>query len=247
MEKNRKTFRRRQIPNALVYYIMVLSSIFSRGSFSQMGGSKDLISLIAENRGFLFKIFANLIGQLGITYYVMNNTESEKNVWVRLGYILMTLVLVIIIAATNIPIWAKLLLFTVFSAVFGKLMTRYKEKYGEQVVNAGIMGAMYIFAAMFLVGAMLPTLGPQVGLALFVALLALIVARIVSWFSNKTDTWKKWLSGAGIGIFGLYVAYDTNNILRRASYYQGDFVTASMDYYLDIINLVQDVIGYNNN
>ncbi len=244
---------------------MVLSSIFSRGqmgqtggALGQMGGFKDLISLlakgtsgiaegtssIAKNRGFLFKIFANLIGQLGITYYVMNNSSSEKNVWTRLGYILLSFVLLMLIAATNMPPWAKLLIFTAFSAVLGKLMTRYKEKYGEQVVNAGIMGAMYIFAAMFLVGAMLPALGPQVGLALFVALLALIVAHIVSWFS---DINKKWLSGAGIGIFGLYVAYDTNNILRRTSYYQGDFVTASMDYYLDIINLVQDVIGFNNN
>jgi FtsH-binding integral membrane protein len=53
------------------------------------------------------------------------------------------------------------------------------------------------------------------------------------------------LSGAGIGIFGLYVAYDTNNILKRADYYQGDFITASMDYYLDIINLVSNMMHVN--
>ena len=38
----------------------------------------------------------------------------------------------------------------------------------------------------------------------------------------------------------------TNNILKCADYYQGDFITASMDYYLDIINLVQDIMRVNN-
>lgn len=226
---------------------MVLSSIFARGVVSQKGGASDLISLLAKNRVFLFKIFANLIAQLGITYYAMEHSSREKNPWIRIGYAILSLVLVIIIAGTNLPPWVKFFIFVAFSALFGKMMTRYKEKYGDEVVKAGILGAMSIFAVMFIVGAMLPVLGPQVGLALFIALLALIIAEIVSWFSGKTQAWKKWLSGAGIGVFGLYVAYDTNNMLHRAEYYQGDFITASMDYYLDIINLVQDVIGFNNN
>ena len=220
---------------------MVLSSIFARGVVSQKGGAADLISLLAKNRVFLFKIFANLIAQLGITYYAMENSDPEKNIWAKIGYFILLLVLLILIAATNLPVWVKLLIFVAFSALSGKILSVYKDKYSDEVIKAGILGAMSIFAVMFIVGAMLPVLGPQVGLALFVALLALIVARIASWFS---DINKKLLSGAGIGIFGLYVAYDTNNILQRADYYQGDFVTASMDYYLDIINLVQDVIGF---
>jgi len=93
---------------------------------------------------------------------------------------------------------------------------------------------------------LVPVLGYRVGQGLFFALLSLLIARIIALFSNKENEYKKWLSGAGIGIFGLYVAYDTNNILKRVDYYQGDFITASMDYYLDIINLVQNVMHVNH-
>lgn len=220
---------------------MVLSSIFSKGG-AQMGGG-DIVELLLKNRVFLFKIFANLIAQLGITYYVMDNSEVIQSILLPF---LLSLVCVIVIAGTNLPYWMKLVVFSVLSITLGKMMTRLKKKYGDEVIKSGIIGAMLVFALMFVIGLAMPVIGPEFGIMLFVALLALIIARIVGWVLNKTSEWKKWLSGAGIGIFGLYVMYDTNNMLRRANYYQGDFVTASLDYYLDIINLVQDIIGYHN-
>jgi FtsH-binding integral membrane protein len=39
-------------------------------------------------------------------------------------------------------------------------------------------------------------------------------------------------------LFSLFIVYDTSNILTREEYiYNGDFITASMDYYLDIFKL----------
>jgi FtsH-binding integral membrane protein len=35
--------------------------------------------------------------------------------------------------------------------------------------------------------------------------------------------------------------YDTNNILQRN--YYGDFITASLDYYLDIINIFSGLLS----
>jgi FtsH-binding integral membrane protein len=90
-------------------------------------------------------------------------------------------------------------------------------------------------------------LGGTFGLFLFIALLTLIIFKLLSIFGSNLAPAKKTLYGAGIGIFGLYVLYDTNNILKRASYYDGDFITASMDYYLDIINLFSSTLGYENN
>jgi FtsH-binding integral membrane protein len=55
---------------------------------------------------------------------------------------------------------------------------------------------------------------------------------------NQTN---KILSFVGIILFAMYVIYDTNTILQRN--YSGDFVTASMDYYLDIINLFTNFLG----
>jgi len=224
---------------------MVLSSIFAESvglaeSVGQRGGSSDLF---VKNSGFLAKIFTNLLVQLAITYYVMENYPVPENRWL---YFFGSLGLLLVIAATELPYWAKFFAFVLFSYVLGRLSAVYKKKYGEEVIRNGILGAMGVFTIMFVVGALVPVLGYRVGLGLFFALLSLLIARIVSLFSEKGSQYKKWLSGAGIGIFGLYVAYDTNNILKRADYYQGDFITASMDYYLDIINLVQNVMHVNN-
>lgn len=221
---------------------MVLSSIFAKGVV-QKGGSADIATLIVKNSGFLAKIFTNLFVQLAITYYVMENYPVPENKWL---YIFGSFGLLLVIAWTNLPYWAKFFVFILFSYVLGRLFAKYKKKYSEDVIRNGILGAMGIFAIMFVVGALVPVLGYRVGVGLFFALLSLLIARIVLRFSEKGSEYKKWLSGAGIGIFGLYVAYDTNNILKRADYYQGDFITASMDYYLDIINLVQDVMHVNN-
>jgi FtsH-binding integral membrane protein len=173
----------------------------------------------------------------------MENYPVPENRWL---YFFGSLGLLLVIAGTNLPYWAKFFVFVLFSYVLGRLSAVYKKKYGEEVIRNGILGAMGVFTIMFVVGALVPVLGYRVGLGLFFALLSLLIARIVSLFSEKGNQYKKWLSGAGIGIFGLYVAYDTNNILKRADYYQGDFITASMDYYLDIINLVQNVMHVNN-
>ena len=42
-------------------------------------------------------------------------------------------------------------------------------------------------------------------------------------------------------IFSLYIIYDTNNILQRN--YNGDFITASLDYYLDVLNIFIDLLN----
>lgn len=220
---------------------MVLSSIFIKNTVqSQRGGNGDITSLLVKNSSFLAKIFTNLLVQLAITYYVMENYPVAESFWI---YFLGSIGLLLLIAATNLPFWAKFFAFALFSYMTGRLSAVLKKKYSEEVIRKAILGAMGIFAIMFVVGASVPILGYKFGAALFVALLALLVARIVSAFS---DNQSKWLSGAGIGIFGLYVAYDTNNILKRADYYQGDFITASMDYYLDIINLVSNMMHVNN-
>jgi FtsH-binding integral membrane protein len=221
---------------------MVLSSIFAEG-IGQKGGSADIATLIVKNSGFLAKIFTNLLVQLAITYYVMENFPVPENI---LLYFIGSIGLLLVIIGTNLPYWAKFFVFVLFSYVLGRLFAMYNTKYSEDVIRNGILGAMGVFVIMFIVGALVPVLGYRVGRGLFFALLALLIARIAARFSEKGSEYKKWLSGVGIGIFGLYVAYDTNNILKRADYYQGDFITASMDYYLDIINLVQDIMHVNH-
>jgi FtsH-binding integral membrane protein len=233
------------LTNAIIYNLkqtMVLSSIFIKNTVQSQkgGGSGDITSLLVKNSGFLAKIFTNLLVQLAITYYVMENYPVAESFWF---YFLGSLGLLFIIGSTHLPIWAKFFAFVLFSYMTGRLSAVLKKQYSEEMIRQAILGTMGVFAIMFIVGASVPILGYQFGAALFLSLLVLLVARIVSAFSDNNQS--KWLSGAGIGIFGLYVAYDTNNILKRADYYQEDFITASADYYLDIINLVSDLLHFN--
>ena len=55
----------------------------------------------------------------------------------------------------------------------------------------------------------------------------------------------KTLSAIGIIIFSGYIVYDTNTVLQRN--YYGDFITASLDYYLDILNIFSNLTILNDN
>ena len=52
----------------------------------------------------------------------------------------------------------------------------------------------------------------------------------------------RYLTGFGLVLFSVYIIYDTNRILQKD--YFGDFVTASLDYYLDIINIFIRLLSY---
>jgi len=134
---------------------MVLSSIFAEG-LGQKGGSADIATLIVKNSGFLAKIFTNLLVQLAITYYVMENYPVPKNI---LLYFIGSIGLLLVIIGTNLPYWAKFFVFALFSYVLGRLSATYKKKYSEEVIRNGILGAMGVFAIMFIVGALVPVLG----------------------------------------------------------------------------------------
>jgi FtsH-binding integral membrane protein len=45
----------------------------------------------------------------------------------------------------------------------------------------------------------------------------------------------------GLTLFSVFIIYDTNQILQKD--YYGDFITASMDYYLDIINIFVKLVN----
>ena len=116
------------------------------------------------------------------------------------------------------------------------------------LINMAMLGTIGIFAIMFLIGAFLLATGFELGLKtgffLFVSLVILIIAQIFSLFHKSTILVKS-LAAIGIVIFSGYIIYDTNTILQRN--YYGDFITASLDYYLDILNIFTKLVILNDN
>jgi len=233
---------------------MANSSIYNTlfGGMKSGGGKKDIsdmLSLIVSKKEFFILIFANLIAQLGITYYIMQKTPAADknaiNFWILFG---VQIILIFVLVLVPMPSWMKFLVFSVFSYTFGLSLARLKTKYDPAMIQAAIMGTIGIFGAMMAFGAFLIMSGIKLtyhfGLALLYALLLLIIVRIVFMFIPSSSGTKRYLTIFSLLLFSVYIIYDTNSILQRN--YFGDFITASLDYYLDIINIFVNLLSYNN-
>jgi len=233
---------------------MANSSIYNTlfGGIKSGGGKKDnsdMLSLIVSKKEFFILIFANLIAQLGITYYIMQKTPAADknaiNFWILFG---VQIILIFVLVLVPMPSWMKFLVFSVFSYTFGLSLARLKMKYDPAMIQAAIMGTIGIFGAMMAFGAFLIMSGIKLtyhfGLALLYSLLLLIIVRIVFMFIPSSSGTKRYLTIFSLLLFSVYIIYDTNRVLQRN--YFGDFITASLDYYLDIINIFVNLLSYNN-
>jgi FtsH-binding integral membrane protein len=207
----------------------------------------DIVKRMYEKRNFLVLVFTNLLAQLGITYYVMNKTNNPDISILPLFLAQILIILTIVFAP--IPEFMKFMLFCLFSYTFGLMLSKYKEKYSSTTIDTAVQGAMSVFGVMLATGVVLTAgginLGYKFGAFLFWSLLLLIIGRLVFVLGAKMSQANKIFSFIGILLFSLYVVYDTNVILQRN--YNGGFIMASMDYYLDILNLFSNILGSNHN
>ena len=205
----------------------------------QMGGgllkTVNLAKRIYEKRYFLIAIFTNLLVQLGITYFVMENynkltgttppPKSNDKTHPRTAFsspailfiFFLLFAIVVVLAMVSMPAWLKFVIFCVFSSIWGYLLSILNLD--PNLMHMAIFGAMSIFATMMVVGGALIAsgiqLGFQFGMFLFLALLFLILFRIVMMFMGSYSLHIKALSMIGLIIFSLYIMYDTNRILQR--------------------------------
>jgi FtsH-binding integral membrane protein len=210
----------------------------------------QLFKLISEKKGFFALILATLISQLSITYYVSENVKIEEEDGKKkinnkiIGAYVAAFIIILILAFISMPTWLKFILFSIFSGAFGVILGYRKSGVDPGIVKSALVGTASIFVTMFAFGVALIAsgikLGLQFGLGLFFALLLLIIISIVNIFIVESSLLKKILVIGSLLIFSLYIVYDTNNILQRN--YNGDFITASLDYYLDIINIFKGLL-----
>ena len=177
-------------------------------------------------------------------------TVKEKNDNTRF-YVLFAISFITLLIMTLVPMpsWVKFLLFAAFSYTWGLLLSVIKLTTSTPVINMAIRGTIGIFAVMFAFGSGLlmfgVKLGYKTGMFLLIALLMLILAQIVFIFGGSSTMSMKWITYISLLIFSAYIIYDTNKILQRK--YYGDFITASLDYYLDLLNVFVDLITLGNN
>jgi FtsH-binding integral membrane protein len=215
---------------------------------------ENTLQLIQEKKTFLIMIFANLIVQLGITYYMVVNADvnvlEKRHNFHRYSFIAYIPAFVLIFVMNfPMPSWLRFIFFSMFSAYMGFLLNFWKKIYGLEMIKAVIFAVFGIFISLIMFAVGLLTFGIQIsnrfGIVLLFALLLLIISRIIFIYAGTYSTYSKTFAILGVGLFAIYILYDTHQILQRN--YYGDFVTASLDYYLDFINIVSSLLNYNNN
>ena len=230
---------------------MVHSSTYNLLFNRKSGGLNkrvDFFKLLNEKKAFLAKTFGNLIFQLLITFIIAFRVKSpdllENNLYFW-GLIITTFIIIFLLAMVKMPPIMKFILFTIFSISWGLLLSKIKEQTSPEIIKSALLGVISIFIAMFIVGLLITSMGitmsPKLGFILLVALLLLIIVSIVSMFMKSYDTYHKAISVFALVLFSIFIIYDTNTILQRN--YLGDFITASIDYYLDILNIFMNLIN----
>jgi modulator of FtsH protease len=205
---------------------------------------KNFIKNLSEKKIFLVKIFANLIFQFFIAYIVLLIAENNNiihNNYQLIGIVFAIFILIILMLFIK-SLWLRFLLFCILSSLIG-LMFSYKIDINNKeqtdiykkafLITIGIFIFMLCFA-FFLIyfGVKIPY---QSGIALYIILLLLIIFILIIKLLGKYSIFQKAISGTIILLFSLYIGYDTINIMDKN--YDGDFVGASLDYFIDLLNI----------
>lgn len=206
----------------------------------------QLFKLLYVKKFFFMLILINLLIQVAITYYVhinFNRVELTKDDKVRrlliIGAHILSFVFIIILDIVPMPNWLKFILFSLFSVTMGIILEDIKPYVDEDIIRTAFICSISIFVLLFafaiaLIGSAIQ-LPYKISLSLFFALLVLLICSIIQYFIYLSSILKKTLLGFTLLLFSVYVVYATNIIAQRD--YSGDFITASMDYYLELFNI----------
>lgn len=212
----------------------------------------QLGSLLKEKSGFLAAVFSSLIFQLCLVFaivkFIPNDDPLVQNIK-KYGILLfiMQIILIICMSVIPMPMTLKFILFTLFSAITGFVLKVALQKISPEVIETALIATAVIFVVFLAFGLIVSGFGIDLGflsLFLFGLLLLIVIVRIVMIFMKTSSSVKKAITVMTLVLFSVFIVFDTNQILQRD--YNGDFITASLDYFLDIINIFINLVAYMN-
>lgn len=209
-------------------------------------GSQSFTKLLKQKQGFLLSVYGTLIVELMITFFIVygfRNHPALSNATKQslLTYVVVSLALIFILSMVRMPVWLKLIVFTLFSIVTGALLHNATVFLPAATINQALIGAICIFLALSIVGIVLAALGYDLSWMvwmLLAGLVGLLVAHLILIFLDKNKTTTKIhriLIYFGLVLFSMYIMYETNIMLGKD--YSNDFVSAAIDLYLDFVNV----------
>jgi len=227
----------------------------------------SFIKKIRKKKVFLIKVFAMLIFQIVICFLSLKSFEKNTSLANNKGYFIGASLLLIGLIISFYFIKNSLLkfvFFCIFSVTAGFILSyRFfsrvnKKKVDEEekdheerikqyaeIENKALLTTIGLFIFMLSFGIGITYLNiyipPQFGIGLFFSLFFMIVAIFVLSLSNLYSIFYKFISAIIIILFSLFIIYDTYNILDKD--YYDDYVSASLDYFLDFINIFSSTLN----
>jgi modulator of FtsH protease len=206
--------------------------------------------LLKKKEGFLLSTYALLIVQLAITFFMVyafrnNKTFNKVTKQSFIVYFLLTFGLILILSFVPMPIWLKLIIFTVFAVVMGGMLHNASIAASVNIINNALYGAISIFVAMSAFAFILAAMGVDLSwmlIILFAALIGLIIASVlVMLFASKDSKLQKALLIFGLVLFSIFVVVYTNAILQPG--YTENFVDAAISFYIDFVNIFSSILA----
>ena len=201
--------------------------------------------LVKKKSGFLTSVYMTLIIELFVTFFIVYQFRNhptlskftKQSFWI---YLFVSLGLILILTLIPMPIWMKLIVFTIFAGVTGGMLYNASYMVSIELINQALIGTIGIFIGMTILAVGLAAIGIDLsfmGLILLGALIGLLVASlVVRLMSNeKTSKAHKILLIIGLILFSIYITYSTNIMLQKD--YNQDFVSAAIDLYLNFVNV----------
>jgi FtsH-binding integral membrane protein len=209
----------------------------------------QLFKLISEKKIFLALIFSNLILQHYISYYVSANinldtpkeeeeTPNKYNAIIIVSAYILAILFFLLLIFVPMFVVVKFIIFSLFSVTYGIIYASLKDKFDPGFVHGSAVGTVIFFVFMILFGLALIMSSIQytnkVAFGIFYALVLFIIVGVIQYYMYNYLVITKLVLIVLAALFALYIVHTTNNILLRD--YEGDFITASFDYYIDNSN-----------
>jgi len=217
------------------------------------GGFKwQLGSLLKEKTGFLAAVFSSLIFQIFLVFSILKFIPPDDilvhNIK-KYGILLFIIQLALVVCISVIPMQMtlKFVLFTMFSAITGLILKFALQNISHEIIETALIATAVIFVRFLVFGLIVSGFGIDLGflgLFLFVLLLLVVIVRVVMLFMKTSSAFNKGITIVTLMLFSVFIVFDTNQILQRN--YDGDFITASLDYFLDMINIYINLVSYMN-
>lgn len=191
---------------------------------------------------FMAGVFGHLIFQTFVAYRAAEATSGNaymKDI-ARSNALLIGIIglaILLVLSLLRLPIPVKVGLFTILAYIAGMALHNVPN------LQEALLEVVGIFISMLVAGIFTVQMGYKLdilGQILFFSLLTILIARVINIYVRRTRVEEKNSlvpSRILTILFALFVVYDTNKILQRN--YSGNFVNASLDYFVDIINLLR--------